>query len=157
MLLPFLLLAAQITPVQPLPKGTALPMDMSEERAVMAPVDRLFQALTARDATAILAEVRPQGGATIATENPDGTRTVRQESWADFAAAIKPGPERYEERLRDPAIEIDGDIAMVWGHYDFLLDGKLHHCGTDHFGLVRENGAWKIATVAWSSRTTGCE
>jgi len=27
----------------------------------------------------------------------------------------------------------------------------------DHFDLVRENGAWKVQNVTWSSRTTGCE
>src|SRR3546814_10786446 len=37
-----------------------------------------------------------------------------------------------------PAVEIDGDIAMVWAPYTFLLDGKPHHCGIDHFDLIRE-------------------
>ena len=157
MILPLLLFAAQVTPVAPLPKGTALPMDTSDERAVMVPVDRVFEALAARDGTLILAQVTAQGGTTVATERPDGTRIVRQTNWAEFAAGIKPGPERYEERLRNPAIEIDGDIAMVWGRYDFLIDGKLHHCGVDHFGLVREAGVWKISSISWSSRTKGCE
>ena len=75
----------------------------------------------------------------------------------DFAAQIHPGPERYEERLGTPAIEIDGDIAMVWAPYTFLIDGKRHHCGVDHFGLAREGGAWKIASLSWSARASGCE
>ncbi len=55
-----------------------------------------------------------------------------------------------------PAVEIDGDIAMVWGRYVFLHDGKPHHCGIDHFDLVRTEGAWRIVNATWSSRTTGC-
>jgi hypothetical protein len=152
-----LALLAQITPVQPMPKGTGLPPPGTDEGAVMAPINAMFAGLAARDSAAILAQLRPDGGATVASEKADGTRSVRHLSWADFTAGIKPGPEKYEERITNPAIEIDGDIAMVWAPYVFLVDGKAHHCGIDHFDLVREAGSWKILNVTWSQRTTGCE
>ncbi len=156
-LLSLLLAAGQITPVQPIVKGTGLPpAAMTEEAGVMVPIDALFAALAARDGQAILAQVRPDGGATVAEEKPDGTRTVRRMTWPEFAAVIKPGPERYAERLTDPAVDIDGDIAMVWSPYVFTIDGKVAHCGTDHFDMVREAGRWKIANITWSSRATGC-
>lgn len=152
-----LALLAQVTPIQPMPKGTGLPPPTSDEGAVLAPINALFAGLAARDSAAILAQLRSDGGATVANEKADGTRTIRHMSWAEFAAGIKPGPEKYEERITNPAIEIDGDIAMVWAPYTFLLDGKAHHCGIDHFDLVREAGAWKIVNITWSQRTTGCE
>ncbi len=154
-----LMLAAtlgQITPVQPLPKGTGLPPPQTEEAQVMRPVNALFAAITARNGQAMMPLLRDGGGATIATEKADGTRTVTHQSWAELTARFTPGKERFEERLIDPAIEIDGDIAYVWGRYDFYIDGKLHHCGYDHFDMVREGGTWKIANLTWSSRTTGC-
>lgn len=151
-----LLLAAQITPVQPMPKGTGLPLADDDTIAVMAPINGMFAGLAARDAAAITAQLRPEGGATVASEKADGTRTIRHLSWTEFTAGIKPGPEKFEERLTDPAVEIDGDIAMVWSPYVFLIDGKPHHCGVDHFDLVREKGAWKVLNVTWSQRTTGC-
>ena len=140
-----------------LPKWNALPPDGTPEAAVMAPIDGLFAGLEARDPAKILAQTRPEGGATAVAEKPDGTRAIRHESWADFAARIKAGPEHYREKLLDPAVEIDGDIAMVWGRYVFTIDDKVHHCGVDHFDLIRENGAWKVLNLTWSSRTTGCE
>ena len=156
-LLSLLLAAGQITPVQPIVKGTGLPpAAMTEEAGVMVPIDALLVALAARDGQAILAQVRPDGSATVAEEKPDGTRSVRRTSWPEFAASIKPGPERYAERLTDPAVDIDGDIAMVWSPYVFTIDGKVAHCGTDHFDMVREAGRWKIANLTWSKRTTGC-
>ena len=156
-LLSLLLAAGQITPVQPIVKGTGLPpAAMTEEAGVMVPIDALLVALAARDGQAILAQVRPDGSATVAEEKPDGTRSVRRTSWPDFAASIKPGPERYAERLTDPAVDIDGDIAMVWSPYVFTIDGKVAHCGTDHFDMVREAGRLKIANLTWSKRTTGC-
>ena len=152
-----LALLAQITPVQPLPKGTGRPpAGDADAPAVLAAVQRMFDGLAARDPRRILAETRPEGGATVASERPDGTRQVRRLSWAEFAAGIRPGPERYRERLTDPAVEVDGDIAMVWSPYVFTIDGAVHHCGTDHFDLVREAGAWKVLNVTWSQRTTGC-
>ncbi|WP_375393671.1 hypothetical protein [uncultured Sphingomonas sp.] len=151
------MLLAQITPVQPIVKGTGLPPATTEQTAVMVPIDALFAGLAARDAQAILAQVSPDGGATVAQEKPDGSRSVHHLSWTQFAAGIKPGPERYQERLADPAIEIDGDIAVLWSPYVFLIDGKVHHCGVDHFDLVRTGGVWKIQNITWSQRITGCD
>jgi hypothetical protein len=147
---------AQTTPVAPIVKGTALPPPASEEAAVLAPIHAMFSGLAARDGAAILAQTRPEGGATVAAEKPDGSRSIRHLSWGEFAGGIKPGPERYEERISNPAIEVDGDVAMVWAPFVFLVDGKAHHCGVNHFDLVRENGTWKVLNVTWSQRTTGC-
>jgi hypothetical protein len=154
MLFAFLLAAA--TQTAKLPPWNPLPQDGTAEAAVMAPINAMFAGLEARDGGKILAQTRPEGGATVVSEKPDGTRSVRHLSWNDFAGGIKPGPEHYRETLTDTAVEIDGDIAMVWSPYVFTIDEKPHHCGVDHFDLVRENGAWKILNVTWSSRTTGC-
>ena len=151
--LPLLLAAA---PQDKLPPANPLPLAASEEGQVMTPINALFDGLAKRDSTIVLTAMRPDGTATATSEKPDGTRTIRRMTASEFAAGIKPGPERYEERLTDPAIEIDGDIAMVWSPYVFLIDGKVHHCGVDHFDLIRENGSWKVSSISWSSRTTGC-
>lgn len=157
LLLPLILSLAAPAPQDKLPPARPLPPPASEEGQVMVPVQALFDGIARRDAAIILAAMRPDGTATAVGEKADGTKSVRRMSAADFAAGIKPGPERLEERLTDIAVEIDGDIAMVWGPYVFLIDGKVHHCGVDHFDLIRENGVWKIASVTWSSRTTGCQ
>ena len=151
-----LALLLQVTPVAPIVKGTALPPPAGEESAPIAVIDALFRGIAARDAAAIGATMRADASATVATEKADGTRTVSHMSRDALLANFKPGADRFEERLYDPAVEIDGDIAMVWGRYDFLIDGKIVHCGYDHFGLVRENGSWRIQDITWSSRTTGC-
>jgi hypothetical protein len=152
MLLAFLLAAQTAN----LPAWTPVPMQGTAEGAVMTPIKAMFAGLAARDGAAILAQTRAEGGATVANEKADGSRSIRHMTWAEFAGGIKPGPEKYEERISDPAIEIDGDIAMVWAPFTFLVDGKAHHCGVNHFDLVREQGAWKVLNVTWSSRTTGC-
>ena len=156
MILPLLLALAAQSASTKLPPANPLPPPGADEAAVLVPIDRMFAGLAAHDGAAILAQVWPDGAATVAVEHADGTRSIRRLGWAEFTAGIKPGPEQLEERLSTPAIEIDGDIAMVWAPYSFLIDGKIHHCGVDHFDLVREGGAWKVLNVTWSQRTTGC-
>lgn len=128
----------------------------ADEAGVMAPIDAMFAGLAAQDGAAISAQVRSEGGATVAIERPDGSRIVRHLSWPEFTGNVRPGPQRLEERMPERTVRIDGDIAMVWGQYQFLVDGQVHHCGVNHFDLVRENGAWKVLNVTWSQRTTGC-
>lgn len=151
-----LLLALQTTPVAPIEKGTGLPPPAAEDAAVLAPVRALLAGLAARDAQAMLAATDATGRVTVAEEKPDGSRSVRRLSWAEFTGAIKPGAARLEERLGTPAIEADGDIAMVWAPYVFLVDGTVHHCGTNHFDLLRTGDSWKVLNVTYSHRTTGC-
>ncbi|MFW2830217.1 nuclear transport factor 2 family protein [Sphingomonas sp. ID0503] len=135
-----------------LPPGEPVPPPASEEAAVLAPVNAVFAALAARDGQAALAQVDMRGNVT----SVDASGKAVTRSWAEWAAGLKPGPQRYEERMPNPAVEIDGDVAMVWGFYTFAIDGKLHHCGADHFSLVRADGRWKVLNLAWSSRTEGC-
>lgn len=148
--------ATQTTPDKPLPPADPLPPPGAEEANVMAPVNAMFAGLAAHDAAAIRAQVVPEGGATLVLDRADGSTTVKHLSWDDFLAGIKPGNDRYEERLTDPAVESDGKVAMVWSPYVFYLNGQPDHCGIDHFDLVHQASGWKVVNVTWSQRSTGC-
>ena len=124
---------------------------------MLQPINALFAGIAAHDGAAISALLVPNGGASVVTEGPNGSRTVQRRSWAELLARVTTSHDKLEERLIDPAIESDGSVAMVWGNFVFLVNGKVDHCGTDHFNLVRDSsGAWKIADASWSNRTTGC-
>jgi hypothetical protein len=152
-LLTLLLAAAQ---ADKLPPATPLPPPGAEEAEVLATVNALHAAVSARDQAAGLAQLRPDGTATVLMEKPDGSRTVRSVKLSTYADAT-PGPERYEERMINPAVEIDGGMALVWGRYTFAIDGTVRHCGYQHLDLVRDDGRWKVQNITWSVRTTGCE
>jgi hypothetical protein len=165
MLIPELLLAAplflgqsvsgQTTPTPRLPPANPLPVAGPDEANVLAPVNVLLDAIRRGDGAAAATVLRPEGGATSAIERADGSRAIRRSGWSEFTAALKPDS-GADETISDPAIEIDGDIAMVWAPYTFRLSGRVKHCGTNHFDLVREGGAWRILNVTWTQRTTGC-
>ncbi|RZJ20039.1 MAG: DUF4440 domain-containing protein, partial [Brevundimonas sp.] len=139
--------------LQTAPSGTPR---SPEHQAVLTPVNAVFAALAARDAAGLDSHFAPSAQLTVVHETADGANRISQLGWQDFAGGLQPGPERFEEVLIDPTIAIDGDIAVVWGSYVFRIDGQLSHCGVDHFGLVRKDGAWKITSLTWNQRDTGC-
>jgi hypothetical protein len=121
------------------------------EQAVLAPIHAMFDGMSKRDAAAIKAPTLP-GGTMVLMR--DGKPT--QMTFADFAERVgKPGTTKIEERIHDPLVRIDNDLAVVWAPFDFLIDGKVDHCGTDLFNMVRVSGTWMIASVA-DTGTNNC-
>jgi len=149
-----LLALTAAAPSAKLPPAQALPPPAAEELAVLAPINELFAAFEAGDSAGVIRVVYPDGRVTAVGTLRSGTG-LRQESWTQFAARLKPG-EGFRESISDPAIEIDGDIAMVWAPFVVRVGGKVSNCGVDHFDLIRENGVWKVMNISFSSRTTGC-
>jgi hypothetical protein len=115
-----------------------------EEQAVLAPIQAMFDGMSKRDAAAILAPLLPGGSLVLMRDGTPSKMTF--EAFATRVA--KPSPTHIEERIHDPLIRIDNDLAMVWAPFDFYTDGKVDHCGTDLFNLVRKDGKWLIASVA---------
>jgi len=127
----------------------------AEVKMVLATVNELFAAFEAGDAAAMLRHVYADGRVTASGLRGDGASNLRQQTWTVFAGRIKPDA-AFQERISDPQIQIDGDIAMVWAPFVVRIDGKVSNCGYDHFDLVRENDVWKVMNLTFSSRVTGC-
>ncbi|MBZ5504228.1 MAG: nuclear transport factor 2 family protein [Acidobacteriia bacterium] len=119
-----------------------------EDQAVLAPITAMFDGMAKRDAAAIKKPLLPGSGMVLMR---DGKPT--QMTFDAFAEAVgKPGKAQIEERIHDPLVRIDNDLAVVWAPFEFLVDGKVDHCGTDLFNLVRADGKWLIASVADTGR-----
>jgi len=119
-----------------------------EEQAVLAPVKAMFDGMAKRDAAAIKEPLLPGGTMVLMRDGKPVQMTL--EAFADRVG--KPGTTQIEERIHDPLIRIDNDLAVVWAPFEFLVDGKVDHCGTDLFNLVRKDGKWLIAAVADTGR-----
>ena len=140
--------SGQLPPAQPIP-----PPDFATAN-VLAPIQSLFAAFEAGNSAAMLRLTYPQGRVTATGQRASGT-DLRQMSWTEFAQRVVPDA-RFSESISDPAVEVDGDVAMVWAPFVVRVNGKVSNCGFDHFDLVRDNGAWKVMNLTFSSRTTGC-
>lgn len=121
----------------------------ADEQAVLAPITAMFDGMAKRDSAAIKKPTMPGGVMVLMRDGKPVQMTF--EAFADRVG--KPGKEQIEERIHDPLVKIDNDLAVVWAPFEFLVDGKVNHCGTDLFNLVRTDGKWLIASVADTSRT----
>ena len=152
MILP-LLIAAQVPSGQLPPAGPIPPPDF-ETANVLAPIQQLFAAFETGDSEAMLRVVHHEGRVTATGQRATGSG-LRSQSWAEFAQRVTPAS-RFSETISDPAVEVDGDVAMVWAPFVVRIEGRVANCGFDLFDLVRDNGAWKIMNLSFSSRTTDC-
>jgi hypothetical protein len=115
-----------------------------EEQAVLSPIHAMFDGMSKRDAAAIKAPTLPGGMMVLMRDGKPAQMTF--EAFAERVG--KPGTTKIEERIHNPLVRIDNDLAVVWAPFDFLVDGKVDHCGTDLFNMVRVDGRWMIASVA---------
>jgi hypothetical protein len=119
-----------------------------EEQAVLAPVNAMFDGMARRNAAAIKRALLPGGMMVLMRDGKPVQMTFEA-----FAGRIaNPGTTQIEERIHDPLIRIDHDLAVVWAPFEFLVNGQVDHCGTDLFNLVRADGKWLIASVADTGR-----
>lgn len=122
----------------------------TEEQAVLAPIQAMFEGMTQHNPAAIKAQSIPGASMVLMRDGKPVQFTV--DAFADRLG--KPSPGKIEERIHDPLVRIDNDLAVVWAPFDFLEDGKVSHCGTDLFSLVKINGAWRITSIADTSQNT---
>src|SRR6187397_2742238 len=108
------LLAAQADPHR-LPPAQPIPPPDFETANVLAPIQQMFAAFEAGDSAAMLRLVHADGRVT-ATGVRASSSGLRQMSWTEFAQRVTPAG-RFQESISDPAVEIDGDIAMVWAPF----------------------------------------
>ena len=108
----------------------------------------LFEGMAKRDADAIRKPLLTGGTMVLMRDGKPTQMTF--EAFADRVG--KPGTTHIEERIHGPLVRIDHDLAVVWAPFEFLVDGKIDHCGTDLFNLVRTDDKWLIASVADTGR-----
>lgn len=126
--------------------------EASEEKAVLAVVQRFFDALAARDADAMRAVLTPEGRSYSVRESG----AVSGVGHAELAARLPGGKEKLLERMRNPRVSVRGGIAAVWTEYDFHREGKFSHCGVDSFNLVKMPEGWRIAGLIYTVESRGC-
>jgi hypothetical protein len=120
---------------------------MPDEHAVFVPINQMFNGMAKRDGSAVVAAAIP--GATFVSMQYG---TLEQETFAQFGQRLGAGTTHIDERIHDPLVRIDHDLAVVWAPFEFRIEGKLDHCGTDLFSLVQNDGKWLIGSLAATLR-----
>lgn len=120
----------------------------SDRAAALAVADAALAAITAGDMAAFTDLMLPEA-VVFPTVTRDGLTQYRVRTRAEQRAA--PTTVTVTERGWNPDVRVNGPLAMVWYPYDLYRDGRWSHCGVDLFTLIRHEGRWRIATMAWSA------
>jgi hypothetical protein len=115
--------------------------------AVVAIADSALAAITRGDVVA-LTDLMVSEAVMFPTSTRDGVTTYRVRTREAQRAAPIVG---VIERGFKPEAWVSGGVAMVWMPYDLYVNGAWSHCGADVFTLVKSNGKWRIASLAWSA------
>ncbi|WP_420126371.1 lysozyme inhibitor LprI family protein [Longimicrobium sp.] len=126
--------------------------EADERGAVIQATEALFAAMRTRDTAALRTLMHPRAQIVAVR---DGRVSVR--SAAEWIGGLSLTAGELIERMWDPRVQVDGDLATLWAPYDFHVGERFSHCGMDAFQFVRVEGAWKMITVTFTGRTTGCE
>lgn len=127
-----------------------------EKQAVLEVVHSLLDAIHRQDAPAVHA-LGIEEAILIALRHDEAGKqriSIRKESETTFAQDDR----NMVERIWDPIVQIEGNIAAVWAPYDFYLNGQFSHCGINAFHLLKVAGSWKLSATTYTSVTDGsCE
>ena len=129
----------------------------SEEQAVIGVVQKLFDGMRARD-TVMMKSVFAPGAQLLGLAQRDGATAMRAlpaEQFVGSIASAQPG--ELIERVYDPVVKIDGNLASYWAFYTFHVGERFSHCGVDAVLLLKFPEGWKIASLADTRRQEGCE
>ena len=72
------------------------------------------------------------------------------------AIANRPTDQKWDERLLNFSIQVDGNMANAWVDYEFWFNDTFSHCGVNSFQLFKKNDQWKIIYLIDTRRRNDC-
>ncbi|MEE4155534.1 MAG: hypothetical protein V2I27_15350 [Erythrobacter sp.] len=112
-------------------------------------------AFDAQDADSMRA-MAVEGASVTVIEEREGEDRVRAMPLERLIASIAASTSDLAEPIWNLKTIEAGPVATVSADYEFLIDGERSHCGVNIVNLVRVDGAWKIAGIAYSHIETDC-
>lgn len=138
---------------------TIAPMGSAVAQAIadtpLAAVERLFEGMRTAD-SAMVRSVLADGVRFASVDTRATPATIRYDAVDGWLAGIAGSNRRWDERIYDVEVKVDGDIAFVWAPYTFYLDKAVRHCGVDAIDLLKDGAGWKITQLADTRRRESC-
>lgn len=132
-------------------------MAQSQDVAIRASVDKLFDGMRSGDSSVVRSVFIPQSTLTSVSINAKDSVMTHVSKTDDFVAAVgKPHTEKWDERIYDVKISVDGPMAIVWAPYKFYRGETFSHCGVNVFTMIKTKSGWKINAITDTRRKTDC-
>lgn len=128
----------------------------TDQLAVKETIEQLFQAMY--DGDSISASLAFMDSARLYTIYSINDSTVIKEGQLkQFIRAIgSPHDIKWIEKSWGYKISIDGGFAQAWCNYAFFAGERFSHCGVDAFHLVKQEGIWRIFSLADTRKKEKC-
>ena len=126
---------------------------------VRASIDIFFEGFHKGDTIMMKSVMMDNFLTQTAYKNKEGKDILVNEDSSKLINAIanRPSDQKWDERLLDYNIQVDGNMANAWTPYEFWYNGEFSHCGVNSFQLFNDNGTWKIIYLIDTRRKKGCE
>jgi hypothetical protein len=131
----------------------------ADHKAVQDAVEAFLLHLGDHEFDKVANDFAPKAIVVVARERPPAGSG--QPEWSnnyqtaeEWVGGLKrnPNPVTFREPLTNVTVTIDSDhLAYLRADFQTVRDGKAGSQGVDQFTLTRENGAWKIAAIAYTS------
>lgn len=120
----------------------------SQNQDVKVTIETFFEAFHAKDTVKLKLICSDKIMLQSIMENANGAK-LSEESAKEFYKSIAsiPSDFKFEEKILNYSIQVDGTMAHAWTPYEFYINDKFSHSGVNAFTLFKENGIWKIIYV----------
>lgn len=120
----------------------------AQEKEIQQTIETFFEAFHQRDSIKLQSVCNENLVLHSISESGNGTKfSVEKASNFYKSIATIPITMKFEERILNHTIQIDGAMAHVWTPYEFYVNDKLSHSGVNSFQLFKENGVWKVVYI----------
>ncbi|MBX2891097.1 MAG: nuclear transport factor 2 family protein [Saprospiraceae bacterium] len=136
---------------------TAALSAQKEDKAIKAVINNFFAGMEKGDTVLLKSACTDTPVFQTFMASKDGQMQVYTEDFDEFVRFIgTPTKDKYKEEITFEAIHAEKSLASVWTPYKFYVNGKVSHCGTNSFQLVKTTDGWKIQYII-DTRRRGCK
>ncbi|MDQ1166003.1 nuclear transport factor 2 family protein [Flavobacterium sp. SORGH_AS_0622] len=118
----------------------------AQKQEVQKSIDVFFEGFHQRDSMKIKSVCADKMILQSISESSSKGNKLSDESTKEFYKSIASIPlnMKFQEKILNYNIQIDGTMAHVWAPYEFYINDKLSHRGVNTFTLFKEKDIWKI-------------
>ncbi len=127
------------------------------DKAIKTVINNFFIGMEKGDTVLLKSTCMPDLVMQTFMADREGNMQVYTEDFDEFVRFVgTPTKDKYKEKIEFEAIHAEKSLASVWTPYKFYLNGKVSHCGTNSFQLVKSDAGWKIQYII-DTRRKGCK
>ncbi len=118
----------------------------AQKQEVQKSIELFFEGFHQKDSTKIKRVCSDKMILQSISESQSKGNKLSNETVNEFYKSLAkiPSTMKFQEKILNYNIQVDGAMAHVWAPYEFFINDKLSHSGVNTFTLFKEKDSWKI-------------